>query len=103
MPYNFYFWELQAFASHLLISQQASAYELYLSFWKAVHLLSLFGFKVTFVNMDGAVKEGFYEHSIRKTRNTDIYYFKHLWSLQSWNIYNNGLFSHNENYSKQNI
>jgi hypothetical protein len=56
----------------------AHVYELYLLFWKAVHLLSLFGFTVTFVNMDGAVKEGFYEHSIRKTRNIDIYYFKHL-------------------------
>jgi hypothetical protein len=32
----------------------APAYELYLTFWKAVHMLSLFGFKVMFVSMDGA-------------------------------------------------
>lgn len=33
---------------------QTSASELYLIFWKAVNMLGLFGFTVTFVSLDGA-------------------------------------------------
>ena len=37
-----------------LATTSASASELYLIFWKTVKMLALFGFKVTFVSLDGA-------------------------------------------------
>lgn len=35
-------------------SVTASGSDLYLLFWKAVHMLAMFNFKVTFVSTDGA-------------------------------------------------
>lgn len=68
---------------------QTSASELYLIFWKAVKMLGLFGFTVTFVSLDGARTNRDFMKMLKLGQKYIVW--EHWYKAYQWDFYSNTL------------
>ncbi|CAC5421051.1 unnamed protein product [Mytilus coruscus] len=64
----------------------APAYELYLTFWKAVNMLSLFDFKVTYLSMDGAQSNKDFINTLLGKAETETFTISNVFDSDSTEI-----------------